>query len=120
MQREAISPGNQHALHPETVLQGRRVTRCQILQVAVRNEQMEVVAELVEVFLGQCSHIVQGEAGRGAVELALQVVYLIIFFLIYFFKMVGSYKFPEGFEQLVVVDGLEREMLVANAKLRAE
>ncbi len=34
--------------------------------------------------------------------------------------MMGSYKFPESFKQLVVIDGLEWEVLVANTKLSAE
>jgi hypothetical protein len=34
--------------------------------------------------------------------------------------MMGSYKFPESFEQIVVVDGLEGEVLVADTEMHAE
>ena len=34
--------------------------------------------------------------------------------------MMGSYKFPESFKQLIVIDRLEGKVLVADAKLHAE
>lgn len=31
--------------------------------------------------------------------------------------MMGSYKFPKHFEEIVIVDGLEREVLIVNFEL---
>lgn len=81
---------------------------------------MEVIAKQLKVFFWKSSDILQRDMrGRVGIEGSLQVINLIIFFLIYFFKMVGGYKFPESFEQLVVVDGLEGEVRVADSKLDA-
>jgi hypothetical protein len=33
--------------------------------------------------------------------------------------MVSSYKFPEGLEEIVVVDGVEGEVLVGDSELHA-
>jgi hypothetical protein len=60
--------------------------------------------------------------GVGVVEIKkmLQIVQFIDFFLIYFFKMMGSYKFPESFEEIVVADGLEGKVLVGDSELNAK
>lgn len=47
----------------------------------------------------------------------MQVVQFIDFLLIHFLKMMGSYKFPEQFEQIVEADGLQGEMLVADPEV---
>jgi len=46
-----------------------------------------------------------------------EIIQTCYFFLIDFFKIMSSYKLPESFEQIVVIDGLEGEILVGDSEM---